>query len=145
MAAADSSTTPLAFDKAAMKKRASLLQQQWDDYKTRFMPVEQQVIDTAGTGYHTNLLEGDLKNAKAGVNAAYANVANMSDRSNDRFGIADNPAVNTAYSNDTSAAQAATMNNATNTARNWDLDRRNAMVSGSAGAASKEVLGVARR
>lgn len=140
MAGADASSTPLSFDRAAMKKRAAVLQAQWDDYQKRFMPIEQNLIDIAGKGYHTNLLDHDIKNASDGINNAYDSAKSSSDRADARFGVS-NPAQDGVMQNNLALSKSASMDGAINTIRDYDITRRQALVSGASGNASASTLG----
>lgn len=136
MAAADASTTPDAFDRVASQKRADLVQQQWDDYKQRFQPVETQIINQMGHGTQSMFNDQGIAEAQSMVNTAYDNSVGSTARDVARYGINLTPGQKTANDMSTALSKSTSMANATNTARQWDQDRRNAVMSGGLGNAS---------
>lgn len=129
-------STPESFDRAASTKRAGLVRQQWNDYKARFQPVEDQIINDMGNGIHTRFNQEGVDMARKSVDTAYAGAQNMENRDRSRLGMGLNDAQKTAQQTQYDTAKSAASANAVNTANQWDIDRRNAVISGGLGNAS---------
>lgn len=130
------SSVPESFDRAASTKRASLVRDQWNDYKTRFQPVEQKIIDAMGTGINTTFNEAGQQEAQKAVDTAFTTAKATAGRDQARFGINLTPQQSRAQDTVMQVEKAASMANAKNTATQWDIDRRNAVMSGGLGNAS---------
>lgn len=129
-------STPESFDRDASTKRARLVRDQWKDYKTRFQPVEDQIIKDMGSGIHTKFNQEGIDMAKKSVDTAYAGAQSMENRDRERIGMGLSDTQKTAQQTQYDTAKSASSANAVNTANQWDIDRRNAVVSGGLGNAS---------
>jgi hypothetical protein len=129
-------STPEAFDRDASNKRAFLVRDQWRDYKQRFQPVENQIINDMGSGVHTRFNQEGVDTARRGVDTAYAGAQAMENRDRERMGMGLSDAQKAAQQTQVNMQKSASSANAVNTANQWDIDRRNAVVSGGLGNAS---------
>jgi hypothetical protein len=118
-------------DPIAMAKQSKLIKEQWDDYKKRFRPVEDQLInDVSGTKYHTKYNQEGLDNAQGLVNTAYGSAKEMQARDQQRIGVSYTPQQQQAMDSAVNIYQSKTLDNTTNNARQADIDRKNAVISG---------------
>jgi macrodomain Ter protein organizer (MatP/YcbG family) len=129
-------STPEAFDRDASTKRAFLVRDQWRDYKQRFQPVENQIINDMGSGVHTRFNQEGIDTARKAVDTAYAGAKSMESRDRERMGMGLSDAQKAVQSTQMNTQKSAASANAVNTANQWDIDRRNAVVSGGLGNAS---------
>lgn len=129
-------STPEAFDRDASTKRAFLVRDQWRDYKQRFQPIEDQIIKNMGSGIHTQFNQEGVDMARKSVDTAYAGAQSMENRDRERMGMGLNDAQKSAQSTQFDTQKSASSANAVNTASQWDIDRRNAVISGGLGNAS---------
>ena len=132
-----SPSTPESFDRAASEKRAGLVREQWDDYKTRFQPVENKLIsDMGGSGSHTTYNDAGIANANLAANTAYASAADMEQRDRQRLGQGLSATQVQAQSTNNAMAKSAGTATAVNQASQSDIDRKNSVMSAGLGAAS---------
>lgn len=121
-------------DPIAMARQSKLIKEQWDDYKKRFQPVEDQLInDVSGTKYHTKYNQEGLDNAQGLVNTAYGAAKDMQERDQQRIGISYTPQQQQAMDSTMNIDQSRSLDNATNNARQADIDRKNTVISGGLG------------
>lgn len=133
---------PESFDRAASEKRAALQREQWQDYQNRFQPVEDQIIDIAGKdGMHTTLNTVGVVNAQRGVNTAFDSAQQDFNLNRSRYGYSLSDAQAQSQKSSGDMARASSMANETNTAKQWDSDRRNAIMSGGLSSASSTSRG----
>ncbi|MGZ4968044.1 MAG: hypothetical protein ACXV8O_01395 [Methylobacter sp.] len=125
-----SSSTPESFDRVASTKRSNLVRQQWDDYKARFQPTEDNLISQMGTGIHTTFNDAGLATAQNSVDTAFSNADASQARDLSRYGQGYNAGQLENYKTNSDIAKSTAGANAVNTASEWDIDRRNAAVSG---------------
>lgn len=126
-------------DEFASGKRATLIRAQWDDYKKRFRPVEDKLISDMGTGIHSKFNQEGLDNAQKSVNTAYVGAVDMQNRDMARIGITNNAQQQQAMDTTVDINKSQSMDNATNSARQWDIDRKNAVISGGLGNTSQSL------
>jgi hypothetical protein len=131
-----SPSTPESFDRAASTKRASLVRQQWEDYKTRFQPVENKLINDMGTGEHTTFNEAGIATANRAADTAYSSAADMEQRDRQRLGQGLNGLQLQAQQSNNNMARSAGTATAVNQASQADIDRKNAVMSAGLGSAS---------
>lgn len=132
-----SPSTPESFDRVASEKRAGLVREQWDDYKTRFQPVENKLInDMGGSGSHTTYNDLGVTNAKLGAKTAYAGAADMEQRDRQRLGQGLSDTQVQAQSTNKAMAASAGIATAVNQASQADIDRKNAVMSAGLGSVS---------
>lgn len=131
-----SPSTPESFDRAASTKRASLVREQWDDYKTRFQPVENKLISDMGTGSHTNFNNEGIATANLAANTAYTSAADMEQRDRQRLGQGLNGQQLQAQQTNNNMAKSAGTATAVNQASQADIDRKNAVMSAGLGSAA---------
>lgn len=117
-------------DEVASAKRAKLMKAQWQDYKTRFRPVEDKLIEDMGTGIHTKFNQEGLDTARKSVDTAYGGAVDMQNRDMSRMGVANTAQQQQAMDTTVDVNKSQSMDNATNSARQWDIDRKNAVISG---------------
>ncbi|WP_031431831.1 hypothetical protein [Methylomicrobium agile] len=129
-------STPESFDRDASNKRAFLVRDQWRDYKQRFQPIEDQIIKDMGSGIHTRFNQEGIDTARKAVDTAYAGAQSMENRDRERMGMGLSDAQKSAQSTQFDTQKSASSANAVNTANQWDIDRRNAVISGGLGNAS---------
>ena len=120
-------------DEVASGKRAALIRTQWDDYKKRFRPVEDKLISDMGTGIHSTFNQEGLDTARKSVDTAYGGGVDMQNRDMARMGITNNAQQQQAMDTTVDINKSQSMDNATNSARQWDIDRKNAVISGGLG------------
>jgi hypothetical protein len=120
-------------DEVASGKRAALIRAQWSDYKQRFRPVEDKLISDMGSGIHSKFNQEGLENAQKSVNTAYGGAVDMQNRDMARMGITNNAQQQQAMDATVDINKSQSMDNATNSARQWDIDRKNAVISGGLG------------
>ncbi len=126
-------------DEVASRKRAELIRAQWDDYKKRFRPVEDKLIADMGTGIHSTFNQEGLETAQKSVNTAYGGAVDMQNRDMARMGITNNAQQQQAMDTTVDINKSQSMDNATNSARQWDIDRKNAVISGGLGNTSQSL------
>lgn len=131
-----SPSTPESFDRAASTKRASLVRQQWEDYKTRFQPVENKLINDMGTGEHTTFNEAGIATANRAADTAYSSAADMEQRDRQRLGQGLNGLQLQAQQSNNNMARSVGTATAVNQASQADIDRKNAVMSAGLGSAS---------
>ena len=131
-----SPSTPESFDRAASTKRASLVRQQWEDYKTRFQPVENKLINDMGTGEHTTFNEAGIATANRAADTAYSSAADMEQRDRQRLGQGLNELQLQAQQSNNNMARSVGTATAVNQASQADIDRKNAVMSAGLGSAS---------
>ena len=136
MSGGSSNNIPSATDMVASKANADLINQQWEDYKTRFVPQENKLIDQMGTGLQTKFLPKALDNAQTGVNNAFTSANGQQARDLSRYGQAQTADQATAQATNSSLAQSASLANANNTAIQNDQNLRTSVLSGGLGAAA---------
>ncbi len=129
-------STPESFDRAASMKRAALVREQWDDYKNRFQPIEDNIIAQMGTGIHTKFNEEGLAAAQKGVDNAFKTEGESYGRDLSRYGQDYNKGQLENFKTSQDVAKSTAGANAVNTASQWDIDRRNTVVSGGLGDAA---------
>lgn len=127
---------PESFDRQSSMKRAALVRDQWDDYKTRFQPVEDQLINDMGSGIHTRFNAEGVQRAQQGVETAFNSAKGSAMRDYSRMGQNVTGDQRKAMETGFNLEKSASMADATNTARQWDEDRRNAVMSGGLGQAA---------
>ena len=126
-------------DEVASGQRAALIRTQWDDYKKRFRPVENKLIQDMGTGIHTTFNQEGLETAQKSVNTAYGGAVDMQNRDMSRMGAANTVQQQQAMDTTVDINKSQSMDNATNSARQWDIDRKNAVISGGLGNTSQSL------
>ena len=126
-------------DEVASGQRAALIRTQWDDYKKRFRPVENKLIQDMGTGIHTTFNQEGLETAQKSVNTAYGSAVDMQNRDMSRMGAANTVQQQQAMDTTVDINKSQSMDNATNSARQWDIDRKNAVISGGLGNTSQSL------
>jgi hypothetical protein len=131
-----SPSTPESFDRAASTKRASLVRQQWEDYKTRFQPVENKLINEMGTGEHTTFNEAGIAMANRAADTAYSSAADMEQRDRQRLGQGLTGLQLQAQQSNNNMARSVGTATAVNQASQADIDRKNAVMSAGLGSAS---------
>lgn len=131
-----SSSTPEPFDREASKKRAALVREQWDDYKARFQPVENQLIKDMGSGSHTTYNDAGIAAANNAANTAYAGAAEMEQRDRERLGQGLSSVQQQAQRTNNDMAKSTGTATAVNQASQADLDRKNAVMSAGLGTAA---------
>lgn len=131
-----SPSTPESFDRAASTKRASLVRQQWEDYKTRFQPVENKLINDMGTGEHMTFNEAGIATANRAADTAYSSAADMEQRDRQRLGQGLNELQLQAQQSNNNMARSVGTATAVNQASQADIDRKNAVMSAGLGSAS---------
>jgi hypothetical protein len=136
MSGGSSNNIPSATDMVASKANADLINQQWEDYKTRFVPQENKLIDQMGTGLQTKFLPKALDNAQTGVNNAFTSANGQQARDLSRYGQTQTTDQATAQATNSSLAQSASLANANNTAIQNDQNLRTSVLSGGLGAAA---------
>jgi hypothetical protein len=136
MGGGGSQDIPESFDRQASLKRASLVRDQWNDYKARFQPVEQQLISDMGTGDHTRFNDQGVERAQQGTETAFNSSANTAMRDWSRIGQKPTQDQFQAQATNFNLKKSASMADATNTANQYDIDRKNEVMSGGLGAAS---------
>ena len=120
-------------DEVASERRAKLIRDQWNDYKKRFRPVENKLIADMGTGIHSTFNQEGLDTARKSVNTAYGGAVDMQNRDMARMGLTNNAQQQQAMDTTVDINKSQSMDNATNSARQWDIDRKNAVISGGLG------------
>lgn len=136
MGGSSSQSVPESFDRSASNKRASLVREQWDDYKTRFQPVENKLINDMGTGSHTNFNAAGIETANLAANTAYSSAADMEQRDRQRLGQGLSSTQLQAQNTNNDMAKSAGTATAVNQASQADIDRKNAVMSAGLGSAA---------
>jgi len=131
-----SPATPESFDRNASNKRADLVRQQWDDYKTRFQPVENKLISEMGQGDHTSFNGAGIATAQRAADTAYTSAADMESRDRARMGQGLNATQVQAQQTNNAMARSAGTATAVNTASQADIDRKNTVMSSGLGSAA---------
>jgi hypothetical protein len=131
-----SPATPESFDRNASNKRADLVRQQWDDYKTRLQPVENKLITDMGTGNHTAFNDAGVATAQRAADTAYTSAADMENRDRARMGQGLSATQAQAQQTNNDMARSAGTATAVNTASQADIDRKNTVMSSGLGSAA---------
>lgn len=139
MSGGGGNSVPESFDRAASEKRAGLVREQWQDYQTRFQPVENQIINEMGSGKNTTLNAGNVARAQAGTDTAYSNAAGSMNRDYQRYGQGMTQNQDQALMTNFNTNLAASKANATNQATLQDADMRQQVVGGGLGSISSAV------
>ncbi|MGZ5029518.1 MAG: hypothetical protein ACXWAT_00330 [Methylobacter sp.] len=135
-------SVPESFDRAASMKRAALVRDQWDDYKTRFQPIEDSLVDkVSGGGLHTTFNNAGLAQAQKGVDTAFTSAVGSQARDLSRFGQSYNKDQLSAFNTNMDLAKTTAGANAVNTASMADIDRKNAVMTTGLGDASTAARG----
>ena len=136
MGGSSDNSTPEPFDRNASTKRAGLVREQWNDYKTRFQPVENKLISDMGTGDHTTFNDAGVATAGRAADSAYTSAAAMEQRDRARIGQGLSAVQMQSQQTSNNLARAASTAQAVNTASQADIDRKNTVMSSGLGAAS---------
>jgi hypothetical protein len=127
----DASGIPQSFDVVASQKEADLMNQQWQDYLTRFQPVANRMIGEAGKGLNTTFLPQNIASDQALTEQAFNNGAQQRDLSRYGQGLSATQSEQMTGLNRLAKSQA--LANNTNQATLADIDMRNQAVSGGLG------------
>jgi hypothetical protein len=120
-----------SFDRQAAGERAELTKEQWDDYKTRFTPWEDKLIDFAG---NDNIEAEAIASAKTGVNTQFKTGLGQYERNQSRLGLGTE--LNGLESRTLALGKTAATAQATNDARRYTQDRKEKIQTSGLGAAS---------
>jgi hypothetical protein len=120
-----------SFDRVAAQERADLTREQWDDYKTRFAPWEDKLIEFAGD---PNVKKEAVKQARAGVKGQFESGLGQYQRNQSRLGQGTN--LNGLESRTLALGRTAATAQAVNDARRYTQDRKEKIQTSGLGAAS---------
>lgn len=118
---------------AAQDTRAELARAEFEDYKSRYLPLEESLIQAVGTDYQKSV-DQDLSRTRTAVTGAFRGAEAQQDRNAGRYGLAAQPA---AYD----MAETSAMVGGLNSTRIQGEDRRLALLSGGMNAISKTRAG----
>lgn len=120
-------------DTYAQKKRAALIREQWDDYKTRFHPWEDKLVDLSG---NNEILNNATKFAQKSVDDSFYAQKGVIQRNNERFGINPNRIGNNADKRKLGLAKTLATVNAKNQAIDYAISRKNSILTEGLGASA---------
>ena len=124
-------------DNPGDKLYADLIRAQTRDYNARFAPVENFMANEI-TATGTRSLAGDLSRTRGSVMDQGANVQGMTNRANERFGLAGNSSVGSGQ------GQVSALVGGLNDTKLRDQDRRTSLLTGSLSGISQKARGVGK-
>jgi hypothetical protein len=122
-----------SFDRQAAEERADLTREQWEDYKTRFSPWEDKLIDFAGD---PNIKKDAVKQARLGVKGQFESGLGQYQRNQSRLG--QGTSLNGLENRTLALGRTAATAQATNDARRYTQDRKEKIQTSGLGAASSQ-------
>lgn len=113
--------------KYASKTYAQLINNQYQDYRNRFLPYEERLMSLADS---TQLLDEQLSRVTTNVNNAYNGANQQQSMMNQRYGLTQSAAQTQSQDRNTDINSALSMAHGKNNSRIAHSDRQNAILTG---------------
>lgn len=112
---------------AAQDMRVALLRADWDDWVTRFLPIEQEIVASLG---NPEVMNAEINRARSNVNRAFDRQNTQRAEFNRRYGIEQTPQVAQHNQRTSNIMRAAALSDSANDARRQVEDREMNILAG---------------